>query len=278
MPVVTVSWELGSDGDRIGQALAEHLSGRLVDGVALFDAAREYDVPGVRPGAPELTERAPTFWERLNEERRRYAVLLRAVTYRFAAEGNCVVLGFGGGMLLRDVRHVVKVRTTAPRALRIERVTAAASRADSVTREKAEDAIRRSDRDRARYIRYLFNVDWADSAPYDLILNTRTLTTRSAVDLLAALGARPEFQPTPDSQRVLDELALVSQVEAILMHDPNVWVENLRVGVQGGVVTLTGQVLAEEDRESAEAAARRLPGVQVVRNDIAVQPPPLAGM
>ncbi len=125
MAVIAISWELGSEGDRIGRVLAEQLGGRLVDGTVLFETAREYDAPGVRPGAPELTERAPSFWERLNEERRRYAVLLRAVMYRFAAEGNCVLLGFGAGPLLREVRHVIRVRIMAPRGLRVERVLAA---------------------------------------------------------------------------------------------------------------------------------------------------------
>lgn len=278
MPVVTVSWELGSEGDRIGEALAERLDARLVDGAALFDAARQYDAPGVRPGAPELAERPPSFFERLNEERRRYAVLLRAVIYRFAAEDNCVVLGHGGGMLLRDVRHVLKARTLAPQDLRVERVMGAEPRASAPTRAQAEDLIRRSDRDRARYIRYLFNIDWADPTPYDLILNTRALTTAATVDLLAGLAARPEFQPTAESQRILDDLALGSQAEAVLIHDPDVWVENLRITAHGGEVTLMGQVLADEDREAAEAVARRLPGVRGVRNEIAVQPPPLAGM
>jgi cytidylate kinase len=278
MPVVAVSWELGSDGDRIGRVLAEQCGGRFVDGAVLFEAAREYDAPGVRPGAPELAERAPSFWERLNEERRRYAVLLRAVMYGFAAEGNCVLLGYGAGPLLREVRHVIKVRTVAPRDLRVERVLAAAPRAEAMTREQAEDLIRRTDRDRARYIRYLFNLDIDDPAFYDLVLNTRAISALAAVDVLAALAARPEFQPTPESHARLDDLARASRVEAILMHDPNVWVENLRVTAHGGEVTLAGQVLADEDREVAEQVARRVAGVQVVRNEIAVQPPPLAGM
>ncbi len=278
MPVVTLSWELGSEGDQIARSLAQRLGGRLVDGAVLFDVARQYDAPSVRPSAPELAERAPSFWERLNEERRRYAVLLRAVVYRFAAEGNCVILGYGGSMLLREVRHVLKVRTMAPREVRIQRLLATAPRAEAMTREQAEELIRRSDRDRARHIRYLFNVDWADPTPYDLIINTRNITPVSAVELLVGLTARPEFQPTPESVRVLDDLALASQIEAVLMHDPNVWVENLRVSARGGEVTLTGQVLADEDREAAEAVVRRQPGVQIVRNEIAVQPPPLAGM
>ncbi len=278
MPVVTLSWELGSEGDQIARSLAQRLGGRLVDGAVLFDVARQYDAPSVRPSAPELAERAPSFWERLNEERRRYAVLLRAVVYRFAAEGNCVILGYGGSMLLREVRHVLKVRTMAPREVRIQRLLATAPRAEAMTREQAEELIRRSDRDRARHIRYLFNVDWADPTPYDLIINTRNITPVSAVELLVGLTARPEFQPTPESVRVLDDLALASQIEAVLMHDPNVWVENLRVSARGGEVILTGQVLADEDREAAEAVVRRQPGVQIVRNEIAVQPPPLAGM
>ncbi|HEY7066009.1 MAG TPA: cytidylate kinase family protein [Chloroflexota bacterium] len=278
MPVVTVSWELGSDGDRIGRVLAEQFGGRLVDGNVLFETAREYDAPGVRPGAPEMSERAPSFWERLNEERRRYAVLLRAVMYRFAAEGNCVLLGYGGGPLLREVRHAIKVRTVAPRSLRVERVLAATPRAEGLTRDQADDLIRRTDRDRTRYIRYLFNLDIDDANAYDVVLNTRAMSPLSAVDVLAALAARPEFQPTPESEALLNDLALGSQVEAVLMHDPNVWVENLRVTARGGEVTLAGQVLADEDREVAEVTARRVLGVRAVRDEIAVQPPPLAGM
>jgi len=279
MPVVTISWELGSEGERIGQGLAERLGARYIDAAALLDATGQYDVPGPRATAPEFAERAPNFFERLNEERRRYAVLLRAVIYRYAAEGNCVILGYGGGMLLREVRHVLKVKTIAPRELRLDRVMAAASGRDlAAARAEAEEVIRRTDRDRARHMRYLFNLDWADPAPYDLVLNTRTMVAASAVELLAVLTGRPEFQPTGDSQAILRDLALASQVEAVLMHDPQIWVEHLRVSVRGGEVTVSGQVLTEEDRDLAEASARRVGGVQIVHNEIAVQPPPLASM
>jgi osmotically-inducible protein OsmY len=73
-------------------------------------------------------------------------------------------------------------------------------------------------------------------------------------------------------------LALASHVEALLMHDQSVWVENLRVSARGGEVIVSGQVLADEDRDAAEAVARGVAGVQSVRNDLIVQPPTLAGM
>ncbi|MBX5492513.1 MAG: cytidylate kinase family protein [Chloroflexi bacterium] len=279
MPVITITGETGSDADRIAYVLADRLGVRVIDRQALIDAARVYDAAGVRRGAPELDERAPSLWERLNEERRRYAVLVRAVVYSFAAQGDCVMLGYGSGILLRDIPHVVKVRTIAPRELRLQRLmTPSPRRPAQPTPEAAEEALRRGDRDRKRFIRYLFNIEWDDPAPYDLVLNTRTLTADAAAELLALLVARPEFQPTPESLARLHDLALASQVEAVLLHDPDVWVENLRVSARGGVITLVGQVLAEEDRDLAESAARRVSGVQVVRNEISVQPPPLAGM
>jgi len=166
MPVVTISWELGSDGDSIGRGLAERLGARYLDNAAIIAATQEYDATGTRPSAPELAERAPNFFERLNEERRRYAVLLRAVIYRYAAEGNAVLLGYGGGIMLREVRHVLKIKTLAPRDLRLQRVMAASGERDlAAAKAQAEDAIRRTDRDRARHMRYLFNVDWADQPP-----------------------------------------------------------------------------------------------------------------
>jgi cytidylate kinase len=278
MPVVALSWELGSDGDRIGRALAERLGARYVDGAVLLEAARQYDAPGARPNVPELAERPPSFWERLNEERRRYNVLLRSLLYGYAAEDNCILLGYGASLLLRTVEHVLKARVAAPREVRAQRLRDASAEGRVLSLQEAEDTIRRSDRDRGRYVRYIFNEDWANPAHYDVVLNTRALSVPTAVDLLATLVARPEFQPTNDSQAVLRDLALASHVEALLMHDQSVWVENLRVSARGGEVILNGQVLADEDRDGAEAIVAAIPNVRAVRNELLVQPPPIAGM
>src|SRR5262249_53243294 len=110
------------------------------------------------------------------------------------------------------------------------------------------------------------------------VLNTRTMAAASAVELLAVLTGRPEFQPTGDSQAILRDLALASQVEAVLMHDPQIWAEHLRVSVRGGAGTGSGQGLTEDDLDLAGAAARGVGGLQTVHNEIAARPPPLASM
>ena len=49
---------------------------------------------------PELRERSATFWERLNDERPRYASVLRRAVTQLAEEGDVVIVGLGGGQLL----------------------------------------------------------------------------------------------------------------------------------------------------------------------------------
>src|SRR5688500_1216730 len=122
MPVVTITGDIGSDGDRIALALSEQLGVRLVDRRALMEATRGVGAAGAPHGGPERAGRAPDRWERLNEQRRRYGVLVRAVAFKFAAADNCVMLGYSGVLLLREVCHVLKVHTIAPRDVRLQRL------------------------------------------------------------------------------------------------------------------------------------------------------------
>src|SRR5207248_7069503 len=121
MPIVTITRQLGSQGDAIGRALAEQLGFRYLDKLGIADAMRVYG-GDVEPSAPEVQEKQPSFWERLNEERRRHSIMLRSAVYSFAIEDDCVIVGLGASMLLRGLSHVLKVLTIAPVEVRIRRV------------------------------------------------------------------------------------------------------------------------------------------------------------
>src|SRR5947209_8444001 len=111
MSVVTVSRLPGARGDTLAAALAERLGYRLVgrselvklaEHLAGFDTGWE--------GSPELRERSPSFWERLNDERARYVGVLRRVTTELADQDNVVIVGVGAGQLLRGLRHVLRLQ------------------------------------------------------------------------------------------------------------------------------------------------------------------------
>src|ERR1700692_3946709 len=98
MAVITISRHPGSLGDTVARALAVRLQYRLVERGELVHLAERIGGPDIAwDRSPELRERSPSFWERLNEERRRYASVLRRVTTHLAEEDNRGIGGLGGG-------------------------------------------------------------------------------------------------------------------------------------------------------------------------------------
>lgn len=64
------------------------------------------------------------------------------------------------------------------------------------------------------------------------------------------------------------DIALLIKVKNALMADPEL--KTLEVGVQGGIVTLYGEVATREQRIKAERIARNIRGVATVKSGIAV--------
>ena len=279
MPVVTITRTLGSEGDAIGRALAERLGYRYLDKRGIVSVMRTYGGE-VEPSAPEIEEKQPSFWERLNEERRRHSVMLRSAVYSFALEDNAVLVGVGASMLLQGLNHVLKVLTIAPMEPRIQRVMESGSldRVGPVERETAIEMIRAKDRETAGYLRYLFNRDYLDPKLYDLVLNTGRWSVPAAAEYIGDLLNLPEINKTAESSERLENLALGSLVEARLVNNAGIWVHGLKVIADRGEVTITGEVITDEDRDVAEEIAAGVPGVRGVINELRIQPPPLTGM
>jgi cytidylate kinase len=281
MAVITISRHPGSLGDTIARAIAERLNYRLVERGELIRVAERIggtDVAWDR--APEMRERSPSFWERLNEERRRYASVLRRATTQLAEEGDVVIVGLGGGQLLKGLSNVLRLQIIAPMDVRLERVMERGF--DDVkgplSREQARDLIRKSDRDIGGYMRYLFNIDWLESNHWDLVINTGRFSVSESVEIVAAIVDSGMLEPSVLDNQRLANLALASRVEATVLGDPTVWANGLKVVAQDGRVRIEGEVITEEDREAVEQIVRSIEDVRHVENDLRVQPPPLTGM
>ena len=281
MGVITISRVPGSSGDTLARALAERLQYRLVERAELVQLAETIggaDVAWER--SPELRERSPSFWERMNEERRRYASVLRRVTTHLAEQDRVVIVGLGAGQMLRGLRHVLRVQVVAPMDVRIERVMERGfdDIRGPMSRDKARDLMRQRDRESTGYMRYLFNIDWMDPQHWDLVVNTGRFTVPEAVEIIASIAESTLLEPSTADQQRLENLVLASRVEASVLGDPSVWVNGLKVVAQDGHVRLEGEVITEDDREAVEQVVRAIDGVRMVDNDLRVQPPPLTGM
>jgi cytidylate kinase len=281
MAVITISRHPGSQGDTIARALAERLQYRLVERSELIRVAERIggtDVAWDR--APELRERSPSFWERLNEERRRYASVLRRAITQLAEDDDVVIVGLGGGQLLKGLSNVLRLQIIAPMDVRLERVMERGfdDVAGPLSRDKARDLIRRSDRDIGGYMRYLFNIDWLEPHHWDVVINTGRFSVSQTVEMVAAIVDSGMLEPSTLDRQRLANLGLASRVEATVLGDPTVWASGLKVVAQDGRVRIEGEVITEEDREGIEQIVRGIEGVRHIENDLRVQPPPLTGM
>lgn len=261
MTIVAISRELGSGGTTIGAAVAKELGFRYVDREVILKAAEAHHIPAEK--LEDIDERRLTFWERFDEEKRRFLVFIESAFYAHAEEGDVVMVGRGGPLLLQGVSHALRARIMAPVDIRVRRVM----EEYKLDQRAAAARVRGYDRQQAARQEYLFGVDWTSPEHYDLMLNTAGGAWTHYVDLLVWLARSAQYQPTPESLQRVRDLSLASRVRAALAAD--LVTKNIDMGVatQGGVVSLRGVVFSPAMMETVVEVARRVPGVKSVTTE-----------
>jgi cytidylate kinase len=111
---------------------------------------------------------------------RDYLDLITAVILEQAAEGEAMIVGRGGQMILRDKPGVLHVQVIARFETRVYNLI----QREGVKWREAAHRVRESDEQRAGYLRRFYNVDWLDASLYDLVLSTDKLPVETAVEMV----------------------------------------------------------------------------------------------
>lgn len=111
-----------------------------------------------------------------------YVRMVGLVIRGLAHEGNVLILGRGGQVLLRDHPGALHVQTVAPFSHRVDEIMAR----HGLDNRDAQNRVRASDRARFDYLRRYHGADWLDPTLYHLVLNTSRLSVATAADLLIA--------------------------------------------------------------------------------------------
>ena len=198
MVVITISRELGSEGDKIADLLCEELGFCRVDKAMLLQIAEDAGVDSkvvldaerdfvrkprlVSSDMTSLYRKQPTaFGKSSAVDERTYAQVLRDTMERYAAEGNAVIVGRGGQMVLREWPTALHVHLFASEDVRAQRLMA---RFD-ITEEQAKARIRRSDETKRQYIRYMHNnASWKSLQYYHLALDTGAINPDVAARII----------------------------------------------------------------------------------------------
>jgi cytidylate kinase len=258
MGIVALTRELGSMGTYIGERLAERRGYRYVRREILAEAARFGEVS--EDQLLDAVEGGPGLWERLAEPGTRSYLHVAAAVLEFASADNVVLVGRWSTMLLRGVRHAVRIRVCAPLELRVTRLMERMQ----VSHAEAQALAERYDQGVRARLRQYFDVDWEDGDLYDLVINTERISTDEACAHIERLLDSAEYRADDASRQDVRDRTLAARVAEALKMNARTARVAADVAAHRGVVTLAGFVFSLEERDASADVARGVPGVSAV--------------
>src|SRR6266446_1755811 len=182
--IITMEREYGCGGGEIAQRLAEELGWKLWDQLLTEEIARLADCP--KAVIERREERTDPLYYRLFKSflRGSYEGSLNAhnlklvdcegilkfterVVQHAASSGNCVIVGRGSQLFLRNRQDTLRVFLYAPREDKIRRLLARGK-----SEKEAQQLVDTVDRERVDFIQKYFRVEWPDRAVYHTMINT----------------------------------------------------------------------------------------------------------
>ena len=265
MSIITISGEMGSFRDELALEICERGGLECINRRILMDAVKDsFDLS--RDEMQLLAEQGPAMLDMGDRKRRVFAAHLESVVLEYARGGGVVLVGRGANLLLRLVPGVLRVRTVAPLELRAQRV----ANAESLSLDRARRLATAVDQQRRAYMAHVFGSDWGSALNYDLILNMGRLSMEQAALTVLDLTAHSEYQPSSETERMMENLVLAGRVRCSLVESLDI--HGLEVDVNDGVAELLGYVSKSEDKDQALALAKAVEGVKGVTAGLEVSP------
>lgn len=259
MAIITVSRQLASLGDEISAKLAEKLGYR-------FFGKKEIEKRIVELGFPEsklakFDERKLGFFAGLTRGRDEYLNYLMTAIFEAASENNCVIVGRGSFIILKDLENHISCRFIADENLRTERI----QKELGCTRKNAAKKIADGEIQQKAFHKGFFNFDIHDPAMFNVMVNTAVLDVDSiAAALVALTQSFVTSQKDKEGQKKIEELLIGQRIVNMLVFDYNLTINFLRTSIEGNKITLHGIADSPTVIESALAiVSAELPNFEI---------------
>lgn len=210
MAIITISRGCFSHGKEISEKVAEMLGYECVSREILLEASQFFHVPEMK--LAKSIHDAPSLMERITHGREQYLVYIRAALMEHVKKDNVVYHGNAGHLLIPEIPHVLKVRIIADMDDRISLL----QQREKLSRDEAVTFIQNEDKHRARWTRYLYNVETNDPSLYDIVIKIGTLNIRDACEMICNKAKSDAFRTTSESEKAVSDLAISSHVKASL--------------------------------------------------------------
>ncbi len=252
-----------SGGERLAECLSQELGIPSLSREVITQVANQHDISEA------------LLWEKLEKtrgpsvERNLYLTSLQLALAEKAEQGSFIYHGLAGHFLLRGIPQVVKVGIVAPTKQRAERLM----KQKDISMAESMRAIQRWDERRAKWVRFLYDVDWLDPSLYDLVINIANLSIESACQVVICVMNQKEFKESPETEKRIKNFVLASRVKVQLAIGERTKGLELEVEAEKGVVRIIGRVFLggifhwqgkERTQNDVIEVAKTVPGVQKV--------------
>ncbi|MBI2296479.1 MAG: cytidylate kinase family protein [Betaproteobacteria bacterium] len=269
MPLIAMTREMGSLGKDVAALVAERTNKQVVHHEIIDHLASKMRLR--KSHVIRFLEGKAGIWERLTTDKTSMSIYTADETFSLAENDQVAVIrGWGAAHLLRPVPHVISVRVCAPLGVRVRRMM---ERLNTDDRDFVENEIKLSEEAHGAITRRHFGISWQHSDQYDLVLNTERVTIGECADEVVNLLDDPNFQETPESQRIFRNLATAAHVRSALRQDPRTSRMTISITAEDGVVTLAGLVEPGQEPKDAADVTSRVPGVKDIVNKLRLAMP-----
>jgi cytidylate kinase len=276
MAIITISRGTMSGGEALAKCLSERLSIPAVSQEILQEASKRFGIS--QPLLLQQLEKTKGLVHGPSPERGLYLAAIQLALAERAAKGSFVYHGHAGHFLLKGVPQVLKVRVIAPLIRRAQKM----AETQHISFEEAQKTIEKMDEGRIKWTRFLYDVDWRDPSLYDLVVNVDAITMENACEMIVCALNQPEFRESPESQAILEDFLLASQVKAALASHERTKGLELEVKAAKGTIEITGSFQTggifssgkHRIRNDLVEVARQVEGIKEVR--IGVEDIPVA--
>jgi cytidylate kinase len=250
MAVITISRGSYSRGKEIAEKVAAKLNYKCISRDLLLEVSQEHNIPELK--LANAIHDAPGILMRLNRKEEKYIAFIKFALLNHLKEDNVVYHGLAGHFFVKDVPHALKVRVLADME---DRVRLEMER-KGIDADEARRILEKDDEERRKWSQRLYGIDTADPGLYDLVVHIKQLTVDDTVDMICDCVSKEQFKTTPESQRMIEDLALSAAIEKALIDvgaDVTVCVDNQIAFIETQAPIRAEGRLIKEIRNVAEA-------------------------
>jgi CheY-like chemotaxis protein len=213
MAIITIFSASYCGENEISIKLATKLGYEIIDEKLIDETAEQFHV------TPEklrdtLNGHIP-FLNNLTHEKEKNIAYIKYILAQLVSTDNVISHGFASHLLPRNITHILKVCILANHEYRLK----TAMEQGNISEQNAKRKIRKDDEKRYKWVHDLCHLSPWDESLYDIIIPMHTSSVDEAVTLISENVRKKALEPTPESQKAMDDFLLASKVNVPLVEN-----------------------------------------------------------